>query len=126
MPGRTIYYTTDGSTPTNGLEDIWQSICHSRHDYHQRHRRGVDAAASMIASATYTEKPWQSCQCRRENNVYAFDGDSLTVGWAGSYPILPWTEDVVVPAGFTKSNVAHGGFQISDMDEAGDRVGPSA
>jgi lysophospholipase L1-like esterase len=115
--GTTIYYTTDGSTPTTsstvyggpfviGNTAIIKAVA------------VLSNISSAIISATYTEKDCNLISAGEGNNVYAFDGDSLTVGWSGFNPILPWTDNVVVPSGFTKFNVAHGGWQISDMNNA--------
>ena len=121
IPGMTIYYTTDGSTPTTASKVYNGPLAISATTTINAVAAGW-GGASAIATATYTEKPCNLVNAHGGNNVYAFDGDSLTVGYSGFYPIQPWTDDVEVPAGFTKYNVAHGGYQISDMEAAAPTV----
>ena len=121
IPGTTIYYTTDGSTPTPASKVYRGPFAISATTTINAVAAGW-GSASAIATATYTQKPCSLVNADGGNNVYAFDGDSLTVGYSGFYPVQPWTDDVVVPAGFTVYNVAHGGYQIIDMEGAAPTV----
>jgi lysophospholipase L1-like esterase len=118
IPGATIYYTTDGSTPTAASKVYRGPFAISATTTINAIAAGF-SGASAIATATYIQKPCNLVNADAGNNVYAFDGDSLTEGYSGSRPVVhPWTDDVAVPAGFTKYNVAHGGYQINEMSAA--------
>jgi lysophospholipase L1-like esterase len=122
IPGTTIYYTTDGSTPTTASKVYRGPFTIGATTTINAVAAGW-GGASAIATATYTEKPCNLINADGGNNVYAFDGDSLTEGYSGFRPVVrPWTDDVVVPAGFMKYNVAHGGYQITDMEAAAPTV----
>jgi lysophospholipase L1-like esterase len=115
--GATIYYTTDGSTPTTTSTAYGGPFVVANSSVIKAVAVSSNIS-SAITSAAYTEKDCNLLSPDEGNNVYAFDGDSLTAGWSGFNPIQPWTDDVVVLSGFTKYNVAHGGWQISDMYNA--------
>jgi lysophospholipase L1-like esterase len=123
IPGTTIYYTTDGSTPTTASKVYRGPFAISSTTTINAVAVGWGGSSSAMAIATYTEKSCDLVSADGGNNVYAFDGDSLTVGYSGVSPVVhPWTDDVAVPAGFTKYNVAHGGYQITDMEAAAPTV----